>query len=62
MSRDFHHGMKQHVKVGFKKTKREDDTERDIKTLTKQRREQKLRHAVRHNDTEAFEDYDEPES
>lgn len=52
--------MKQHVKGGFKKAKHEDDAERDIKVLTKQRREQNLRHAVRHNDTEAFEDYDEP--
>lgn len=59
MSRDFRHGLKQSVKIGFKKSKREDVVPRDPKAPTKQRREQTLRHAVRTRDIEAFEDYDE---
>jgi hypothetical protein len=51
--------MKQNAKGGFKKAQHEDVAPRDSKAPTKQRREQTLRHAVRHNDHEAFEDYDE---
>ena len=59
MSRDFRHGMKQNAKTGYKKAKREEVDPRDIKTPTKQQREQVLRHAVRSQDYEALEDYDE---
>ena len=59
MSRDFRHGLKQNTKSGFKKSKREEVAPRDDKAPSKQQREQTLRHAVRHQDLEAFEDYDE---
>jgi len=51
--------MKQNAKGGFKKAKSEDAALRDSKTPTKQRREQTLRHAVRHREYEMLEDYDE---
>jgi hypothetical protein len=59
VSRDFRHGFKQNLKSGFKKSKREEVAPRDPKAPTKQQREQALRHAVRTQDLEAFEDYDE---
>ena len=59
MSRDFRHGMKQNAKVSFKKAKREEVAPRDPKAPTKQQCEQTLRHAVRMQDYEALEDYDE---
>ena len=59
MSRDFRHGMKQASKSGFKNTKKEELVPRDSKAPTKQQRETALRLAVRHKDSEAFEDYDE---
>lgn len=51
--------MKQSTKFGIKNAKREEVAPRDSKTPTKQQRETALRLAVRHKDSEAFEDYDE---
>lgn len=51
--------MKQNAKAGFKKSKREEVAPRDPKLPTKQQCEQTLRHAVRAQDYEALEDYDE---
>jgi hypothetical protein len=59
VSKDFRHGIKQNTKAGFKRAKREDVAPRDFKGPSKQQREQQLRHAVNHQDLEAFEDYDE---
>jgi hypothetical protein len=53
--------MKQNMKSGFKKSKREEVAPRDDKAPSKQQREQTLRHLVRHQDLDAFEDYDEPD-
>lgn len=55
MSRDFRHG----VHNAPKPPPKQKETEDTYKVKSKARREQELRHAVRHHDVEAFEDYDE---
>jgi hypothetical protein len=59
VSRDFRHGLKQTAKTGLKKAKREDVSPRPDRMPTKQHCENVLRHAVRNQDLDALEDYDE---
>lgn len=59
MSRDFRHGMKQ-SKIGQHNYKKQEDyVEREVNTPRKRRAEDRIRHAVRHQDIEVFENYDE---
>jgi hypothetical protein len=57
-------GIRQRKKVSaYKNLNRKQElspyTDKIVKVPTKQRIETELRHAVKNNDTEAFEDYDE---
>ena len=56
------HGVQQQKKPAFRKKDRVDPyNARILKSRSKQRREDSLRHAVRHNDLEALELYEEPD-
>lgn len=63
MSKDYHHGQKKRESTGFKRRKRQPnwETARIPHEITKQQREDLLRHAVTHGDRDALEDYDEPD-
>ncbi len=61
MSKDFHHGQKSRQQKPNKKREPSWEQSKIRHTVTKQRREDTLRHAVRNGDVEALEDYDEPE-
>lgn len=58
MARDFRHGQKSAYKPMYHK--RDETASRQSKRPKKQHWESTLRHAVRSQDYDAFEDYDEP--
>lgn len=61
MARDYRHGAKSQSKGSPRKLRNtfDPETARIVKPVTKQHLEDSLRHAVRRQDTESFEDWDE---
>ena len=61
MSKDFRHGQKQMSKAGKTRQAHHESVPRDLKGPSERRIKDTLKHAVKLQDAEAFEDYDERE-